>query len=170
MDTLFERLNPGQIVAVVAIVAGCIVALAMIVGITKYQLQALADETALKREQQQADLAIKQKMVERGGKIGEPSLDLLLTPESPPPDKNRERLNAALAKRFGMLNGTGSEIEDTMTRVLALDSERKTMILEVMDELLANDAPPAAILAAIRPLCGSAHGAERKEPAVAGAC
>jgi hypothetical protein len=142
----------------------------MIVGITKYQLQALADETALKREQQQADLAIKQKMVERGVKTGELNLDLVLNTETLPPDKNRERVNAALAKRFGMLNGTGSEIEDTMTRVLALDSERKATILEVMDELLANDAPPAAVLAAIRPLCGSAPGVAKKEPAVAGAC
>ena len=57
MDTLLERLSSGQIVAVVSILVGGIVAIVMIVSITKYQFQLLADETALSREKQNAEVA-----------------------------------------------------------------------------------------------------------------
>lgn len=65
METPFERLSPGQIIAVVSILAGSVVALALIVAITKFQFQALADATELQREKLQAELALKQAVVER---------------------------------------------------------------------------------------------------------
>jgi hypothetical protein len=39
----------------------------MIIAIVKYQLQALADDTALKREHQQAELALRERILERCG-------------------------------------------------------------------------------------------------------
>ena len=59
MDALLERLSSGQIVAVISIITGGIVALAMIVAISKYQFQSLADDSALQHEKQQADLALR---------------------------------------------------------------------------------------------------------------
>ena len=40
-----------------------------------------------------------------------------------------------------------------MRLVVACDDSRKRAIVSVVDELVANDAPPEAILAAVRPLC-----------------
>lgn len=163
MELLIERLSPPQIVAVISVVCGCTVAITMIVAITKYQFQLLADETALKREKQQAELAMRQKAFERGSASGA-SLDALLTPEGSSFDEEREHLNAELAKRFGSLDLRADDIESALSRALGADATRKASILGVMDELLENEAAPAAILAAVRPLCGPA-----REPLTAGA-
>ena len=159
MDTLLERLSPGQIVAVISILVGGIVALAMIVAITKYQFQLLADDTALKREKHQAELSLKQKMIERGA-AGASSLDHLLATDMIPTPPIE--LDAELAKRFGYLTADAETIEDTLRQVLASDPARKKAIASVFDELYGSDASHEAILAAVRPLCGRA--ASPKEP------
>jgi hypothetical protein len=161
MELLLERLSPGQIVAVISVVCGCVVGLAMIVAITKYQFQALADHTALKREKLQANIAYRKEVLERGG-TPPTSLDDLLTPddteeaaeeEEEEYDYDEAQLDAELAKRFGMLDLSESDIEAALTRAMVVESDRKSAIIEVMDELLENGATHAAILAAVRPLC-----------------
>jgi cell division protein FtsL len=150
VDTLLERLSPGQIVAVISILVGCIVALAMIVAITKYQFQLLADDTALKREKQQVELSLKQKMIERGA-AGASSLDHLLATDMIPAPA--VEVDAELAKLFGYLSADAETIEMTLRQALATAPERKRMIRDVVDELMGNEASPEAILAAVRPLC-----------------
>ena len=71
MDALLDKLSSGQIIALVSILVGGVVALAMIVAISKYQFQALADETALKREKQQAEMSVRERLVERREADGE---------------------------------------------------------------------------------------------------
>lgn len=159
MDLLLERLSPGQIVAVISVVCGCVVGLAMIFAITKYQFQLLADDTALKRERQQAEIAMRQKLIERGAAADTPTLDSLLTPIGGAADA--EELNATLAKRLGVLDAEGDEIETTLARAMAAPPARKAAIIAVVDELYANEAQPAAILAAVRSLCAT----PAKEPA-----
>lgn len=154
MDLLLERLSSGQIVAVISVVCGCVVGITMIVAIAKYQFQALADDTALKRDKQLAELAMKQKLFERGLVDGA-SLDKLLTPEGGVlGDEDAVHLNAELAKRFGalVLEDEG-RLEETLTLAMMTDNARKASIVGVMDELIANSAPHTAILAAVRPLC-----------------
>jgi hypothetical protein len=146
MDALIEKLSSGQIVAVISIISGAAVALAMIVAIAKYQFQALADDTALKRERQQAELALHEKMIGRDDAAGEPLAPLAGTPGQP-------NLDVQLAKRFGTLGLDQDEIERALGRALAADPQRKRMTLEVMDELTGYHASPEAVLAAIRPLC-----------------
>jgi len=152
MDTLLDRLSSGQIVAVISILSGAIVALAMIVSITKYQLQLLADDTALKREKQQADLALRGKLIERreatGEKVSVEELLALGVSDSEP-----DSLDAKLAKQFGFLYTAAEQIEPTLRQALATDPARKKMILDVMEELMAYEASHEAILAAVRPLC-----------------
>lgn len=152
MDALLERLSPGQIVAVISIFVGGIVALAMIIAITRFQFQSLADETALKQEKQQADLALRDKLIERREANGEKATvgELLalgtLSVENGKTDTD-------LATRFGMLDAGADEIEETLKLVLSADGERKKMIASVMEELLDAGAESDAILAAVRPLC-----------------
>jgi len=159
MELLLERLSPGQIVAVISIVCGSVVALTMVVAIAKYQLQWLSDDTALRKEKQQAELALKEKLLERGVPVGGASLDSLLAPEAGmfEADDETVRLNAELAKRFGSLDieddARGSGLEEALTRALAADNARKASIIKVMDELLGIEAPHNSILAAVRPLC-----------------
>ena len=71
METLLERLSPPQIIALVSILSGSVVALALIAAITKFQFQALADATELEREKLQAELALKQAVVERAASAAE---------------------------------------------------------------------------------------------------
>jgi hypothetical protein len=71
MEALLERLTPGQIIAVISILSGSVVAIVLIVAITKFQFQALADATELQREKLQANLALKQSLVERAASAGE---------------------------------------------------------------------------------------------------
>ena len=63
MEALLDRLSSGQIVAVISILVGGIVAVSMIWAITKYQLQALTEESTLQRERQKADLAMRERLV-----------------------------------------------------------------------------------------------------------
>jgi hypothetical protein len=164
MEMLLERLSPGQIVAVISVVCGCVVGLAMIVAITKYQFQALADYTALKREKLLANIAYRKELLERG-QTPPASLDELLTPDAEEEEEEDEeegeygeaQLDAELAKRFGMLDLSSSDIEATLARAMAVEPARKSAIIGVMDELLENDAAHAAILAAVRPLCGGSE-------------
>lgn len=155
MEPLLERLSSGQIVAVISVVCGSVVALAMVVAIAKYQLQWLSDDTALRKEKQEAELVLKQKLVERGA-----GLEELLAPEGGllgAGDEETVRLNAELAKRFGSLDiegdARGSGLEEALTRAMAVDNARKASIIRVMDELLGIEAPHHSILAAVRPLC-----------------
>jgi hypothetical protein len=167
MDALLEKLNAGQIIALVSILVGGIVAVTMIVAITKYSFQALADETALKREKQQADMALRAKLIQAreasGDKASVAEL-LALGSSRPEPDE----LNAELAKRFGQLDADAGDIERALQRALATDAEHKRMIVAVMDDLLENGASYEAILAAVRPLC-AATPLSPKEPASSGA-
>jgi hypothetical protein len=157
MDALIDKLSSGQIVAVISIVSGAAFALAMIVAVSKYQFQALADDTALKREKQQSDLALREKLIARREATGDKaSVEQLLAlgAAEPQPDD----LDVRLATRFGMLDAEAAEIERTLNRAMAADAARKKMIVEVMEELIAYDAAPEVVLAAIRPLCGMTKG------------
>ena len=141
MDALLERLSPGQIVAVISILVGGIVALAMIVAISKYSFQALADDTAMKQEKQQSDLALRDKLIERREAAGEKTsiaelLDLAAVP------LGDGKADSELAKRFGMLDASAEDIEQALKRALAADDERKKMIVSVMDELLEAERIP----------------------------
>ena len=150
MDGVIEKMSSAQILAAIGILTGGVVFLAMIVTIYRYQVRALEDDTALRREQQQGELALRNRIVEKGGAAGA-SLDELLTATHPVTDE----LNTDLAKRFGMLSVEAEEIESTLQLAMSADPARKQAIVAVMDELLENDAESEAILAAVRPLCPS---------------
>jgi CRP-like cAMP-binding protein len=93
MESLLERLSPGQIIAVISILSGSVVALTLIVAITKFQFQALADATELQREKQQADLALRQSLVERAASAGE-AVEALQKLDTAPPGPGGIMLNA----------------------------------------------------------------------------
>jgi hypothetical protein len=154
METLLDRLSSGQIVAVISIVAGAIVLISMISAISKYQMQYLTEDTTLRREQQKADLLLRGTLVERRGANEKvPSEELMALGASEPAAEN---LDVQLAKRFGLLDTSAEVIEQTLVRTMATGPARKRLIIEVLDELLEAGAHSDAILAAIRPLCGSA--------------
>ena len=161
MDTLLERLSSGQIVAVISIVVGGIVALALIIAITRYQFQSLADDTELRQEKQQADLTLRDKLIERREAAGErTSIAELLALGHVPIEAGKA--DSELAKRFGMLDASANDIEQGLKMALAADAEQKKLIVSVMDELLESGAESEAILAATRPLCSAATPARVK--------
>ncbi len=166
MDALLERLSSAQIVAVISILVGGIVALAMIIAISKYQFQSLAEDSLLRREKQQAELSLRERVIERAATNGA-SIESLLALDLIPPEP--DSLNTELAKRFGMLDTSAEEIERTLKQALAGDAAHKKMIVAVMDELLECGAESAAILAAVRPLCAAATAVREKKPLLADA-
>jgi hypothetical protein len=154
MEALLDRLSSGQIVAVISIIAGAIVAITMICAISKYQIQYLTEDTALRRERQKADIALREMLVERrtaaGEKIDPEELHALAPSE---PETGAENLDTELAKRFGALDASADAIEQALRRALATDPARKKVLIGVMDGLIENGAPASAILATVRPLC-----------------
>jgi hypothetical protein len=162
MEALLDRLTSGQIVAVISILTGGIVALSMIWAIAKYQLQALAEDTALRRERQKADLALRELLVERRTAAGE-KLDLDELHALAPSEPEGDNLDAELAKRFGMLDASPETIAQALSRAMTTGATNKKRVVAVMDELLEYGANSDAILAAVRPLCAAAK--ERPVPA-----
>jgi hypothetical protein len=130
----------------------------MIYAISRYQLQSLADDTALKRERQQAELALRTKLIERSGTSGV-SLEHVLNLEVDA--TTSDGLDAELAKQFGSIDAPPDEIERALGRAMAVSAERKREILNVMSALFENDAEHEAILATVRALCG--HAVVREE-------
>ena len=168
MDALLERLSSGQIVAVISIITGGIVALAMIIAISKYQFQSLADETALRQERQQADLALRERLIEKREASGErASIAELLSLGASVTSPQLEKLDAELAKRFGRLDASAGDIGRTLEMALATDATRKKSIMAMMDQLLFLGSDSEAILAAVRPLCTNQPPAKEKAPHVA---
>ena len=128
-------------------------AVVMIFSLTKYQLQSLADDTALKREKRASETSgIAERKCSEHGKTSGASVDALLALDATPPDLDGQ--NAELAKRFGMLEISPDEIERTLARAMALDASRKQTIINVIDELIESGADHEPILAAVRGLCG----------------
>ena len=150
MDGVLDKMSSAQILAAIAILTLGGVLLAMIFTIYRYQVRSLEDDTALRREQQQGELALRNRIVEKGGAAGA-SLDELLTATAPVADE----LNTELATRFGMLSLESEEIESALQLAMTADPPRKQAIVAVMDELLEYEAESEAILAAVRPLCPS---------------
>lgn len=88
METLLERLSSGQIVAVISIVVGGIVALAMIVAISKYHFQSLTDDTQIRREKLQGELALRERVLDRAARNGG-SIESLLELDVSPPEPQK---------------------------------------------------------------------------------
>src|SRR5262249_37429220 len=137
MDALLERLSSGQIVAVISIITGGIVALAMIIAISKYQFQSLADDSVLRQERQQADLALRERLIEKREASGErASIAELLSMGASVTSPELDKLDAELAKRFGRLDASDGDIGRTLEMALAADATRKKSIMAMMDQLL----------------------------------
>lgn len=158
MDIILQRWDAGEVIGLVAVIVGAIVAVTLIVSITKYQLQSLADDTALKKERQQVELALKQKLVDQGlsGRAADQKLNLLLDVEPPAPVGDVARLDTDLATRFGMLDGACVEnIEEALAKALASDPGRKKSIIQVIDELVAHGSEHEMIVATARSLASA---------------
>src|SRR5262245_37312253 len=64
MSEILDKLTPPQLTAVMCTVAGVVALVVFIVSIWSYQARALADETALQRERQNADIAMQKEQVQ----------------------------------------------------------------------------------------------------------
>jgi hypothetical protein len=156
MNALLDRLHADQIQAIVLGLIGGIVAIVLIIALTKYHLQLLVEEWALKREKQDAELAIKKSIIDRAA-AGGASLEALLAAESnlSKASATSEDWDARIARSLGVLDISPREIEDSLARALALDVNRKKAIVEAIDKLVAEGAEHESILAVVRGLSTS---------------
>jgi hypothetical protein len=165
MLSLLDRLSSGELIAFISIVSGGIVAIVFILSIVKYQLQALSDETSLKREKQDAELAMHSKLIEQAIASGVKPEALLSSPElasrSLKPIASSDEYDANLAKSFGTLEIPAVDIEETLSQALQLDSNRKKAIVEVITDLIEEGTNHESIVAAVRGLCVSAPAKEK---------
>jgi hypothetical protein len=147
---------------VIAILAGATVVITTVCAISKCMMHHVTEKSALRRERQKADLALRELLVERrtaaGEKLDPEELQALVASEP-----EADNLDTELAKRFGRLDAPAELIEQTLARAMAARPANKNRVLAVMDELLEYGANADAILAAVRPLCAGAK--ERPVPA-----
>jgi hypothetical protein len=64
MSEIFDKLTSPQLTAVICTVAGVVALVVFIISIWSYQVRALAEETALQRERQNADIAMQKEQVQ----------------------------------------------------------------------------------------------------------
>lgn len=162
MQLLVERLNPDQLQAVIVALIIGIAVIAVTFAIVKYQLQLLADETSLRREKQEGELAIRSKIIEKIAAGASP--ESLLRAEkafyNAAAAADLDGQDTKLAKALGMLELPADQIEEMLTRTLALDSSRKQSVISTIQELTDEGAEHKSIVAAIRALCAKVPAGE----------
>jgi len=173
MGTFLAHWAPTEILFLFGLCALVVSILALILAVYRYNVRALADQTALQRDRQQAEMALKRELIQRGlpAQELERYVDLLrladqqpasptsFKPASPSPSRegagfSDEGLRAQLAQSIASLEDVSAEeIEQTLALVMAVDRDRQTAVLNLIEELSANETNPEATLAAVRALC-----------------
>jgi hypothetical protein len=173
MSELFDKLTPPQLTAVFCTVAGVVALVVFIVSIWSYQVRALADSTALQRERQAADIALKQELVRRNLPAAELKLALEAvesTSRAPVPEFGAESDDGedqdARARVLKTLAACGDGvanalIEETVTLVTAADGRKVQVLADVLDECVENGQSGQTTYVIARAFCKSAA----KEPA-----
>lgn len=172
MGTFFAHWTPTELLYLVGICALLVSILAIILAVYRYSVRALADQTALQRDRQQADLALKRELIQRG--LPSPELEryvdlLRLADRLPAPisspgatGPSDEGLQVKLAESIASLEEISpSEIEQTMALLVTADRDRQAAVLSLIEELTSNDINPKATLAAVRSLCRPSEGSSR---------
>jgi hypothetical protein len=159
MAAFFDSWSPGQFLALVATVAGSVSLVILILTVYGYNLRALADATALRREQLNAEMSLKRELIQRG----RPPLELehaikLLKLDEPPPAPNTpdpfgDWGEAEFAKRAASLEKiTPEDLEEVIALVRAVDGPRKRAALSVLAALADQGVEGPVAVAAIRSL------------------
>lgn len=160
MDIL-ERLSPSQLTALVATVVGSVVLIVFIAAVWHYQSRALADETALKRERQQAEFALRQEVLKRNLPPAElrTALDTLGL-EGAGGDLDADDRAALIKNLVYCAEGAPpTAIEETVALVAAADPVTRRGVFLALTDLVEDESQGEHVLATIRALCrGHAAG------------
>lgn len=172
MSEFFDKLTPPQLTAVICTVSGVAALVAMITAIWSYQVRALADETALARERQvadiamqkeqvQADIALKQELVRRNLPAAELKLALEAIESSSPAydaeDEDGDGGDAA-ARVLKILGAVGDDVdgevvEETVALVAATNPAVLPTLADVLEECHGNDQGGETLFAVARAFC-----------------
>jgi hypothetical protein len=182
MSEIFDKLTPPQLTAVICTVAGVVALVVFIVSIWSYQVRALADQTALERERQnadiamqkeqvQADIALKQELVKRNLPAAELKLALEAIESASPvaSDEEAEEEDEGVEEEDGedpagrvlkTLTAWGDEVdskivEETVALVAAADRSTLRVLADVLDES-AKSASSQTAFAIARAFCKAA--------------
>lgn len=143
--------SPQEFMAM--IYGGALVAIVLILTTWNYYVRALADETALKRERQEAELALKRELIQKGLSTDELARRLELLRLDEPRDTDAE---ANLVKNLALLPDLpGETIESTLNLIHGIGPARQQAILGVVEELIGQDAASPAVIAAVRSMCNA---------------
>jgi hypothetical protein len=160
---MLENWPPSYVLGLASIVCGALCMIVFILSIFLYNYRALGHSTALQRERQNADLALKRELIQRGlppqdleQAIKVLQLDRSTTSpaseaDSADPD---EQIEAAILARFAWFQELSPrDIEEAGTLVRAADRRRKEAVLYILNQQDPANTPAADMLAAIRSLC-----------------
>jgi hypothetical protein len=165
MDTFLQKWTPTEVLYLVGLCAVSLSVLALILAVYRYNARALADDMALKRERQQAELTLAKELVQRGLPAHDVAhyLELLSPPKPNAPavrwpqatsNLSDEQVRARLATSLASLEDVPpQEIEQTMALVMGADRDRQNAALSVVEELGGSGASTAVVLATVRSLC-----------------
>jgi hypothetical protein len=167
MDNFWAHLATADhrvLIGMIAVVLGFILLFTFILAIYRYNVRALADQTTLQRERQQAEMNLKRELIQRGlpAQELERYVDLLRLADQPPPapsapqgstNLSDEGLRVRLAQDIASLEDIeGEDIEKTLALLTDASRERQTAVLKLIEDLTASGAETGVILAAIRSL------------------
>jgi hypothetical protein len=152
---LLDKLSPEQLLGFSAVVLGTAVTIVFIVAIWHFQLKYLADETALKRERQQAELALKQELAKRNLPPGELRLVLdSLGLDGAEGDLSDEERAALIRNLVCCAKGApAAAIEETAALVNTAGPTTRRAVAAALEELVEEEVHGEHVLATIRAMC-----------------
>jgi hypothetical protein len=166
MSAIIDRLSSEQLTLAILALIGGVVAIVAIIAFAKQLLQTITHQAALDREKQASDIEIRNKIIDQAIASGagleallaaEKKLDALLAAEKNPsqPVSNADNLDGQLAVCLAKLETAPEEIEQTLSRALLLDPDRKKAVVSAIVDLFDEGAAHESILAAVRGFCAS---------------
>jgi hypothetical protein len=152
---LLDKLTPEQLLGAISTLIGGIVLIVFIVAIWHFQVKYLADDTALKREKQQADLALKQEVWKRNLPPAELRMTLgSLGLDGPADDLDPEERAALVRNLVLCAEGSPADaIEETVGLVHAADPATRKAVASAVAELAEAEEKGEHVLATIRAMC-----------------
>jgi hypothetical protein len=161
--------SPAEVGLLVTILSGAVCLLALILAVLRYNLRALADATALKREYLNAEVALKRDLIQRGLPVEEmeKAIQLLKLEEPPAAAANRPpstltggQLDAEIVEHLALLEGVSPDgIEQVISLVRVADRDGKEAARVLLENLQAKkelegiETQGEVVLAAVRSLC-----------------
>lgn len=154
MNGFVQQFTTQPAPAVAAAVGASVVLVVFILSVLYYQVRSLAEETALRREKQQADIAIKQDLLRRNLTAADLklALELLGVADGPAADELRAGVVSTLLSCWDDTVAPGL-VEEAVTLIAAADRGALLTLQRVLDDVVDHGSVGPSAFAAVVSMC-----------------